>query len=200
MYTTRTCLAFLALAGLLAGCYSVAEKDPEKTKPVTAKYDQNDLLTWGKGMAKLILEQPFPGPNDKANPIVVVMGIQNRTATHIDTKAISDTMTTELLNSGKMQFVNEARRDDILKEQGFQLANATPESRVQAGKQLGAKYMLTGSLTEIKSEPGREITLRRTEDLYYQLTVEVTDLETGLIVLRKQEDRLRRAYKPVVGW
>jgi hypothetical protein len=60
--------------------------------------------------------------------------------------------------------------------------------------------MLTGSLTEIKSEPGREITLRRKEDVFYQLTIEITDLETGLIVLRKQTDRLRRAYEPVVGW
>jgi uncharacterized protein (TIGR02722 family) len=200
MQTIRTCLVSLALAGVLAGCYSVSQRDPEKTKSVTNKYDQNDLLQWGKGMAKLITEQPFPGVGDKPNPIMVVMGIQNRTGTHIDTKAISDTIRNELLNSGKMQFVNDTRRDDLLKEQGYQLANATPESRVSVGKQLGAKFMITGSLTEIKSEPGREITLRRTEDVYYQLTVEITDLETGLIVLSKQEDRLRRAYKPVVGW
>jgi uncharacterized protein (TIGR02722 family) len=200
MHILKTCLASIALAGFLTGCYSVSQKDPERTKPITSKYDQNDLLQWGKGMAKMVLEQPFPGPNDKPNPIMVVMGIQNRTATHIDTKAISDTMRNELLNSGKMQFVNETRRDDLLKEQGYQLANATPESRVNVGKQLGAKFMITGSLTEIKSEPGREIVLRRTEDVFYQLTVEITDLETGLIVLSKQTDRLRRAYKPVIGW
>jgi uncharacterized protein (TIGR02722 family) len=200
MNTTLTRLVPLAAALMFAGCYSVAQKDPEKAAPITAKYDQSDLLKWGKGVAKMILEHPFPTTGEKSNPIVVVMGIQNRTTRHIDTKAISDTISTELLNSGKVLFVNDSRRDDMLKEQGYQLANATPESRVHIGKQLGAKYMLTGSLTEIKSEPGREITLRRKEDVFYQLTIEITDLETGLIVLRKQTDRLRRAYEPVVGW
>lgn len=200
MKTISALVAPALLLALATGCYSVAQKDPEKTGPITAKYDQSDLLTWGKGMAKLILDNPFPQKDDKSAPIIVVMGIQNRTRTHIDMKAISDTISTELLNSGRMRFVNDARRDDLMKEQGYQLANATPESRVQVGKQLGAKYMLTGSLTEIKSEPGREITLRRKEDVFYQLTVEITDLETGLIVLRKQTDRLRRAYEPVVGW
>ena len=32
------------------------------------------------------------------------------------------------------------------------------------------------------------------------LTVDVTDLETGEIVLRKQRDRMRRASKPLIGW
>jgi len=130
---------------------------------------------------------------------MVVMGIQNRTASHIDMKSITDTMSTDLMNAG-IRFVNEARRDDLMKEQGFQLANATPETRVQIGKQLGAKYMLTGSLVEIKTESGRQVRVSKQEDIYYQLTVEITDIETGLIVLRKQEDRLRRASKPLIGW
>ena len=189
-------------ATLFGGCAafraSVVEKNPETTAPMTAKYDQSDLLTWGKVMAKDILSHPFPPATEK-DPIMVVMGIQNRTATHIDMKSITDTMSTEMMNAG-IRFVNEARRDDLMKEQGFQLANATPESRVQIGKQLGAKYMLTGSLIEIKTESGRQARVSKQEDVYYQLTVEVTDLETGLIALRKQEDRLRRASKPILGW
>jgi hypothetical protein len=96
--------------------------------------------------------------------------------------------------------VNSSRRDDLLKEQGFQLANCTEDTKVAIGKQLGAKYMITGSLVEIRRKEGKGIVLKKDEDIYYQLTVEVTDLETGLIAVRKQLDRLRRASKPVLGW
>jgi penicillin-binding protein activator len=198
MVTTATVVTVSLVAGCAAFRASVSEKEPGTTAPMTARYDQSDLLTWGKTIAKDILGHPFPPATDK-NPIMVVMGIQNRTASHIDMKSITDTMSMELMNAG-IRFVNEARRDDLMKEQGFQLANATPESRVQIGKQLGAKYMLTGSLIEIKTESGRQARVSKQEDVYYQVTVEVTDLETGLIVLRKQEDRLRRASKPLIGW
>jgi PBP1b-binding outer membrane lipoprotein LpoB len=99
-----------------------------------------------------------------------------------------------------MRFVNASRRDDLLREQGYQLANCTPETRNAVGKQLGAKYMITGSLVEISQKSGREVRVSRKEDVYYQLTVELTDLETGLIEVRKQRDRLRRASKPIIGW
>lgn len=193
------CVVVMMFTGCSAFRASVEKKEPEKASPLTAKYDQNDLLTWGKLMAKNILGHPFP-PADAPDPILVVMGIQNRTSSHIDMKAITDTISTELMNASKIRFVNEARRDDLLKEQGYQLANVTPETRARIGKQLGAKYMVTGSLIEIDAEAGRQVRVSKQKDIYFQLTVEITDLETGLIVLRKQEDRLRRASKPVIGW
>ncbi len=193
------CVVIMMFAGCSAFRASVEKKEPEKASPLTAKYDQNDLLTWGKLMAKDILGHPFP-PAETPDPILVVMGIQNRTGSHIDMKAITDTISTELMNASKIRFVNEARRDDLLKEQGYQLANATPETRARVGKQLGARYMITGSLVEIDAESGHQVRMSKQKDVYFQLTVEITDIETGLIVLRKQEDRLRRASKPIIGW
>ncbi len=60
--------------------------------------------------------------------------------------------------------------------------------------------MLTGSLIEIGQESGREVRASKKEDVYFQLTVEITNLETGLIEVTKQRDRLRRASKPLIGW
>jgi uncharacterized protein (TIGR02722 family) len=198
----RMLTAVLGLA-LMSGCtmfkYSVQEREVGKDAPLTAGYDQSDLLTWGSQMATEILAHPFP-PAGVEKPILVVMGIQNRTSEHIDMKALSDTVTTKMLDTGKIQLVNEVRRDDLLKEQGYQLQNCTPETRTAIGRQLGARYMLTGSLIEIESKSGKEVAASKKKDVYYQLTGEITDLETGLIVLRKQLDRLRRASKPLIGW
>lgn len=199
-------LTSLLLAGGLAlssGCAAfrstAQDVDVNKAKPMDASYDFSDLRWLGNSVgndlagASLLKDAP-------AKPILVVMGIQNRTGSHIDTKALTDTMRTVVINSGKANFVNETQRDALLKEQGYQLANCTPETRVQIGKQLSARYMLTGSLVEIRKEQPRQIRASKTEEVYYQLTVEVTDLETSLIAWTTQKERLRSASRPVVGW
>ncbi len=194
----------LAMAVMLAqGCsmfrISINEKDPATSDPLSASYDQRDLLSWADQITRDILAHPFPSPHEQ-DTILVVMGIENRTRTHADMKAISDTIRTRMMERSKVRFVNAARRDDLLKEQGYQLENATPETRSAIGRQLGAKYMLTGSLIEIGQESGREVRASKKEDVYFQLTVEITNLETGLIEVTKQRDRLRRASKPLIGW
>jgi uncharacterized protein (TIGR02722 family) len=197
-----TCVLTAMMISLGAGCTAfrirIREQDPEATEPLSANSDQNDLLPWGNMLAEDIL-QKFPAPAGD-RPILVDMGIQNRTRTHIELKALTDTITTRLLDSGRIQLVNAERRDDLLREQGYQLQNCTPETAVQIGKQLGARYMLTGSLVEISHESGRQVRASKQKDVYYQLTVQVTDLETGLIAVQKQRDRLRRASKPIIGW
>ena len=60
--------------------------------------------------------------------------------------------------------------------------------------------MITGSLAEIGAKTGKQVRLSKQEDVYYQLTVEITELESGLIMLRKQSDRLRRKSTPIIGW
>jgi penicillin-binding protein activator len=196
-------LLSVVLLPLVTGCAafrgSIREKSPAESGPLTAHYDQNDLLQWAQIMADAILTHPFPAPGE-GQPIVAELGIQNRTSTHIDTLALANTLTTRLLDSGKMRFVNTQQRDTLLKEQGYVLANCTEETRVKVGRQLGAKYILTGSLSEITTHSPRQVRVSKQEDVYYQLTVEITDLETGLIVLRKQKDRLREASKPLIGW
>ncbi len=198
---SRTLLA-LTLAITAGGCAafraSVREADPQTTAPLGPGYDQRDLYSWTDEMTDLILKQ-FP-PAGETAPVLAVFGIQNRSKTHLDTQALADTIATRLLDSGKVRLANVARRDELLAEQGFQVVNATPESRVTVGRQLGARYMLTGSLTEIEHESARQVRVSRKQDIFYQLTLEITDIETGLIVLRKQVDRMRRQSVPIIGW
>ncbi len=189
---------------LTTGCaafrMSVADRDPAEASRLSAKYDHEDLLTLSTEMVEAVLSTPnFPGPKDK-NPILADMGIQNRTKSHLDMKAMADTITTKLMDTGKIRLTNTNRRDALLREQGFQLTNCTPETRSKIGKQLGAKYMMTGSLAEIEKTSGRQVRVSEKQDVYYQLTVEITDLESGLVVVKKQKDRLRRASKPLIGW
>ena len=128
------------------------------------------------------------------------MGIQNRTKSHLDTLALSENIRTKLMNSSNLKFVNARLRDDILKEQGYQLQNCTEATRIKIGKQLGAKYILSGALIEISNKSGKQARLSKQLDVFYQLTVNLTNLETGIIEVTKQSERMRRASTPIIGW
>jgi len=194
---------FVTASVLMSGCaafrFSVGEKDPTQAETLTDSYDQRDLLNWGNQMAGALISSPLPGPQNE-KPIIVALGIENRTLTHIDTRALSDTITSILMNNGRFQLVNADVRDKLLREQGYQMQNCTPETRVNIGRQLGARYMLTGALTEITTESGREVRVSKKRDVYYQLTMNFTDLETGLVAMTRQIDRLRRSSSPIIGW
>ncbi len=192
----------LVILAATSGCFafrqSVRDADPQGASTLTAKFDQRDLIEMAEQIAADILAHPFP-PEGMV-PVIASLGIHNNTRTHLDVVALEDTLVSRLLNTGRMQFVNTARRDDILKEQGYQLANATDATRVHIGKQLGARYMITGAITELGAKGGRQVRASRQVDVYYQLTIDITDLETGLIMARKQRDRLRRLSRPLFGW
>lgn len=196
--TTALSLAIISLTGCAAFRQSIDDKDPQTASTLTARFDQRDLLDMANQITSDILKASFP--RDGETPVIAPLGIHNNTRTHLDVNALEDTIVNDLLNSGKMQFVNTKRRDDLMQEQGYQLANATESTRVKIGRQLGAKYMLTGAITEISQRSGRQVRASKQEDVYYQLTIDVTDLETGLLVLRKQRDRMRRQSTPLFGW
>ncbi|MEI8139890.1 MAG: hypothetical protein WCI03_08490 [bacterium] len=165
-------------------------------KPLDTGYDFADL----RNLAEAVNVELMSSAVLDKKPILVVMGIENRTDEHVDTKAITDTIRTKLINDGKASFINESRRDALMKEQGYQLVNCTPETQTLIGKQLGARYMLTGSLVKIKKDTPKQLSLSKKEQVYLQLTVEVTDLQTGLIAWTTQKERVRGASKPILGW
>lgn len=207
MRTTCMRLAALGLvcvfAVLSSGCAafraSTTDVNVEEKRHMGSTYDYSDMRNITQSVVNKLLVSPFL--QDKAEPpILIVAGIQNRTSRYVDTKALSDKMRTALLQSGKAQFVNESRREELLKEQGYQAANATADTQVRIGQQLGARYMVSGSLMEMESTSPRQVRVSKQQLNYYKLTVEVTDLQSGLIVWTTEEEFARQASLPLIGW
>ncbi len=188
--TFTGCAAFRASTG------EVSLDDPQY---FDEKFNYADLREISERIANALAADPFLKDQPEP-PIMMVANIQNRTSNYVDTKALTDRIRTRLIASKSAQFVNETRRDDLLKEQGYQAAHATGASQISVGKQLGAKYMLSGSLVEMKQTSPKQVRLSRKKLNYYNLTVEVTDLETGLIAWTKEEEFARQASQPLIGW
>jgi hypothetical protein len=193
------CVILVLSSGCAAFRASTQDVGVDQMDHYKADYDATDMRKITQQVVNELLSSPFLTDEPSA-PIMMIAGVQNRTSEYVDTKNLTDRMRTLLIQSGRVKFINAARREDLLKEQGYQAANATPETQTAIGRQLGAKYMLTGSLTEMTQKTPRQVRVSKTKMNYYKLTVEVTNLETGLIDWTTEVEFARKERQPLIGW
>ena len=127
-------------------------------------------------------------------PVVLVTSLQNKTSEHIDTQSIMDMVKIELINSGKVQFVDKEARGDMAEEYEYQQENASAETAKQKGNQTGADFILNGRLDSIVQQAGSD------KSVYYKVTLNLTNLKSGLIVWGGQKQIRKRYEKQRVGW
>ncbi len=153
----------------------------------------NDMVT------SLLSKYPLLRATDR--PVFIVYGIANRTSEHISTSAMTDDMRVALLNSGQVRFINKIQRDNIERETSYQYGgNVAVETRIQKARQVGAKYMLTGTLRSIEKNQPSQFRLKKKTLMYYSLNMELTDIQTGLIEWADSTEVIREASKPFIGW
>lgn len=188
---------------ILAGCamfrVRVKDDDVDKMPQFDAKYGPQDLRRLSQEISTEIADSSFI-TNQQDTPIMIIYGVQPRTTTFVDTQALTERIRTTLMNTGKIKFVNESRREELMKEQGFQAQSATDATRTAVGKQLGARYMLTGALVDMRRQTGKQARVSKSELMYYQLTIDITDLESGIVAWSTQKEFAREAREPLIGW
>ena len=67
-------------------------------------------------------------------------------------------------------------------------------SMVRLGKQTGARYMVYGNLASIVKDNGK------VKDVYYQMTMNLMDLQNGELLWADQKEIRKQAKKPTFGW
>ncbi|MBU0673416.1 MAG: penicillin-binding protein activator LpoB [Proteobacteria bacterium] len=153
----------------------------------------NDLVE------SMLTKPPLISADDR--PVVIVYGIENRTEEHISTSLISDDIREKLIESRRVRFVNKEQRENIEKETQYQYGGrVASETRLEKARQVGAKYMLTGTLRSIEKKQPKQIRLKKKSLQYYSLHLELTDLETSLVEWAGSAEVIREASKPFIGW
>ena len=117
-------LAFLPLLFVLftTNCttFSGEYGDPNTVEIIDDKWNETDARKTAEILIKSSLSKPwlavYQAQHNNAKPIVMVDEIENRTNEHIDTKALTTYIRNELLNSGKVRFIDNKSREKLLEE------------------------------------------------------------------------------------
>jgi len=190
----RAAAVFAGLA-LLGGCARhVTYGDPTKVETLTEDWGSTDIQTVADRMVNSLVRHPIFAAGDR--PVVQVSTLKNKTTEHIDTKSVTDKIRTALIKTGMVRFtaVSDANRE-ILENLDYQQGSGVVSKKTAkgVGKQIGADYLLYGEIDSIVKKEGR------TTDVYYKLTLNLVDVETGIIEWSDEKEIRKQADRPLFG-
>ncbi len=119
-------------------------------------------------------------------PAIAIWPIENATSEHLEDQMLTllSSMETSLVNSGEVQVIARARQAALAREIGVQQGAAYDAAQAATlGRQLGAKYFVTGKLTAVDER------LQKTRRLQYSLFVQILEVETGLVKFQHETAR-----------
>jgi len=191
-----TLITMLALTGC-ANREVVTYGDATEVETVDIGFGSTDLQKVAAEMTDSLLVSPAMSEFSKnGRPIFFVERIKNKTSEHIDTESITDSISTKLLRSGSVRFVDmtrvEAAREQLTYQQDGGLVDTN--SAIAFGQHVGAEYMLYGNLSSIVKFN------KDKQDVYYKFTMRLMDLKTGLVEWADETEIRKNREKKRIGW
>lgn len=147
-------IAVFGLLFLLAACSpGVTRVESDSVTDLSGNWNDTDSRLVADEMIHDVLSRPwlsdFRRSHEKA-PTVIVGTVRNLSHEHINTRTFIADMERALVNSGEVSFVASANdRKEIRSEVKDQDLNATEESRKALGEEMGADFMMQGSINSI---------------------------------------------------
>ena len=173
----RLVLPLAAVLALAAGCAHEQTRygDAKGVETVTNQFGSTDLQMIAESMTRSMLQAPVIVSGNL--PIVTVQEVRNKTSEYIDTRAITDSIRSEMQKGGKVRFAVDApgmnpQIDEIKRQQGEYYAK---EHAVEKGQMVGAQYRLEGNITSIVKH------VRDTKDVYYKVNLQLWNIRNGLL-------------------
>jgi hypothetical protein len=185
----RLALALVVL-GFAAGCSQPVTRygDERGVETVTNEFGSTDLQLIAESMARSMQQSSVIASGNL--PIVTVQEVRNKTSEYIDTRAITDSIRSELQKGGKVRFAVDSaemkqQTEEIKRQQGEYYAR---EHAVEKGQMVGAQYRMEGNITSIVK------TVKDTKDVYYKFNLQLWNIRNGLLEW-SDEKEIRKTTK-----
>jgi len=176
--TIRTVLLVCAMAVSVTACKKeVARVDTNAVTDLSGNWNDTDSRLVSKEMVDDALSQRWLNRfrNEKGKPPTVIVGrVRNLSHEHINTRTFVADIERALVNSGEVDFVaSKDERSDIRDERRDQDMNATSATRKAMGQEIGADFMLQGSINTIVDAASGE------QARFYQVDMTLIDLASN---------------------
>lgn len=173
-------MCLLTLALVASGCAStnVSRVDAATVTDFSGRWNDTDSRLVAEEMVKAALSEPWLENSTKAKgrpPVVVVGTVANRSHEHVNIPTFINDLERELTSSQRVVFVaGKGQREELRDERREQATHALESTQKAPGKEIGADYLLRGSISTIQDEADG------TKAIFYQVDLEMVDLSNNV--------------------
>ncbi|MDZ7859826.1 MAG: penicillin-binding protein activator LpoB [Candidatus Krumholzibacteriota bacterium] len=177
LFYLMLCMVMLFSLGCGGPSVNVTRTEADTVTDLSGDWNDTDSRMVSEEMIPDCLSRPWLGDFTSENmkkPVVIVGYIRNKTDEHIATETFVNDLERELVNSGKVSFVAEKEIREALRDEKYdQSMNASAETMKEMGRELGADFMLFGSINSITDQ------IEGKKAKFYQIDLELIDIETN---------------------
>ncbi len=175
MNSMRILTPALIAALLVAGCATRVDRiSPDETRDLSGNWNDTDSRLVSEEMIGDVLSRRWLEDyraGNSGNPTVIVGEIRNLSHEHINVNTFVNDLARALINSGDVNFVaSRVEREQIREERMDMGLHAAEETRKAMGRELGADFMLQGTINSILDVEGRR------QVRYYQVDLTLFSL------------------------
>ncbi len=167
-------LSFIALHSCSR---QVTRMDPSTQTDISGRWNDTDSRQVAETMISDVLSggwlTRFSAQNNGKAPVVIVSTITNKSTEHIPSETFIKDVERAFINSGKVRIVeNDLFREKIREELGNQQSFASDETRKKIAQELGADFIMFGTINSIVDQYKKEKTVA------YKVNLELANLQT----------------------
>jgi uncharacterized protein (TIGR02722 family) len=145
---------------------------------LSGRWNDTDSQMVAEAMVREALGNPWLGNFTKGKsrqPVVIVGTVLNKSHEHINVQTFISDLERELTNSQKVTFVaGKGEREEVREERREQAVHAREDTQKAPGKEIGADYMMRGSISTILDEQDGA------KAVFYQIDLEMVDMENNV--------------------
>ena len=175
------CMIALVTVLMLGGCSRTVKRiDPNTQTDLSGRWNDTD----SRLTADAMIEQMFGNSwavafeqRHKKKPVLIVGLINNKSHEHIATETFIKDLERAIVKNGSIRLVQAGeKREELRRERAGQQDFASPETAKKWGLELGADFMLQGTINSIVDG------YKKDQAVYYQIDLELTNIETNELV------------------
>ena len=154
--------------------------DPNETIDLSGRWNDSDSRLVSEEMIGDLLTSAWIPRYLKANdkrPVVVVGLVENKSHEHINSETFIKDVEKAIIRDGNIRLVVAGeKRNELRKERAEQQDYASPETTKKWGKELGADFILQGTINSIVDS------YKKQKVVTYQIDLQLTNIETNEVV------------------
>jgi len=177
-FFSKCCLIALLATLTLAGCSrSVKRIDPNTTTDLSGRWNDTDSRLTSQAMIEEMFGRQWAVVFEQSHgkkPVIVVGLVNNKSHEHISVETFIKDLERAIINNGSIRLVEAGEsREELRRERAGQQEFASPETAKRWGRELGADFMLQGTVNSIVDG------YKRNKAVYYQIDLTLANIETN---------------------